>query len=273
MKILKKVTIWSGCIIALLYAATCVFFYSQQNEILFVPTKLAADYKFTFPGNYTERKIKTADGITLDGLLFKADSSRGVVFYLHGNGGALNTWGDIAPLYTAAGYDLFILDYRGYGKSEGKITGEQQLFNDVQTAYTDIAALYPENKIVIQGYSIGTCPAAMLAAHNHPQMLILQAPYYSMTDLMKKTYPFLPAFLLNYPLNTDAFVKQTKAPIVIFHGDADHLIYYGASLKLKQDLKPGDTLIVLKGQGHFAFPKNEEYVSDLKKILAGNPIE
>ena len=84
---------------------------------------------------------------------------------------------------------------------------------------------------------------------------------------MKKTYPFLPNFLLNYPLNTNAFVKQTKAPIIIFHGDADQLIYYGASLKLKEDLKPHDTLITLKGQGHMAFPKNPEYLADMKTIL------
>jgi len=267
LKLLRKITIWSVCIIAVLYAAVCCFFYSEQTDILFVPTKLPQGYQFKYPGNFTERKIKTTDGITLDGLLFKADSSKGLVFYLHGNGGALNTWGDMASIYTSSGYDLFILDYRGYGKSEGKISSQQQFFDDAQTAYNDLRTLYPENKIIIQGYSIGTCPAAMLAAHNHPKMLILQAPYYSITDMMQKTYPFLPVFLLNFPLNTDEFVKKTKAPIVIFHGDADDLIYYGSSLKLKQDFKTGDTLITLKGQGHFAFTKNPGYLAGMKKIL------
>lgn len=267
MKLLKKISLWSVCIIVLLYAAICMYFYSKQDEILFVPTKLAENYQFKYPGNFTERKIKTKDGTILDGLLFRSDSSKGLVFYLHGNGGALDTWGDIAPVYTAAGYDIFILDYRGYGKSGGKISSEPELFSDVQDAYNDLRSLYPENKIIIQGYSIGTCPAAMLAAYNHPKTLLLQAPYYSMTDMLKKTYPFLPVFLLNYPLNTDAFVKQVKAPVVIFHGDADNLIYYGSSLKLKQDLKPGDTLITLKGQGHFSFTKNPEYLADMKKIL------
>ena len=267
MKLLRKIAIWSACIIAILYVATCCYFYAIQNDILFVPTKLAQDFQFKYPGNFTERKIKTPDGNTLDGLLFKSDSSKGLVFYLHGNGGALNTWGDMASIYTSSGYDLFILDYRGYGKSDGKIASQQQLFDDVQAAYNDLRTLYPENKIIIQGYSIGTCPAAMLAAHNHPRMLILQAPYYSMTDMMHKTYPFLPTFLLKYPLNTDEYVKVTKAPITIFHGDADDLIYYGSSLKLKQDFKPGDTLITLKGQGHFAFTQNPEYIAGMKKIL------
>jgi alpha-beta hydrolase superfamily lysophospholipase len=267
MRILKKIFAWAIGIVAVLYIAVCIFFYSKQDDILFVPTKLEADYKFTFPGNYTERKIKTADGIILSGLLFKSDSSKGLIFYLHGNGGCLNSWGDIANVYTGMGYDIFMLDYRGYGKSEGKITSEAQLYGDVQTAYNDLKTLYPENKIILLGYSIGTGPAAMLAAHNKPKMLILQAPYYSMTDMLRKTYPFLPTFMLKYPLRTYEFVKATTAPMIIFHGDADEVLYYGSSLKLKAYFKTGDTLITLPGQGHSGITRNPEYLADLKKIL------
>lgn len=267
MRILKKVLKWMISIIAVLYTAVCIFFYSKQDDILFVPTKLAADYKFSFPGNYSEREIRTIDGNVLSGLLFKADSSKGLIFYLHGNGGALNTWGDIAPVYTSLGYDIFLLDYRGYGKSTGKITSEKDLYSDVQAAYDYLKTSYPENKIVVLGYSIGTGPAAMLAAHNKPKLLILQAPYYSMTDMMKREYAFLPAFMLKYPLTTGEFVKQTTAPVVIFHGDADRVLYYGSSLKIKEHFKPGDTLITLSGQQHNGMNKNETYKAALKKIL------
>lgn len=267
MRLFRKIALWAAGIIAVLYIAVCIFFYSKQEDILFIPTKLAADYTFKFPGFFDERKIKARDGAMLDGVFFGADTSHGVIFYLHGNAGALNTWGDIANVYARMGYDLFILDYRGYGKSEGKITSESQLFDDVQIAYNELCTHYPESEIIILGYSIGTCPAAMLAVHNHPKMLILQAPYYSMTDMMRHTYPFLPTFMLKYPLNTDEYVKATKAPVIIFHGDADEVIYYGSSVKLKADCKPGDQLITLKGQGHNGFTKNEEYLSDLKKIL------
>ncbi len=273
MRLLKKILLWTAAIAAVLYLGICTYFYSKQDDILFAPTKLAADYSFKFPANFTERKI-AVPGATLDGLLFRspppgttADSSKGVIFYLHGNGGALNTWGDIASVYTSLGYDIFMLDYRGYGKSDGKITSELQFFDDVQAAYNDLRSLYPENKIIVLGYSIGTCPAAMLAARNHPKMLILQAPYYSMTDMMKRTYPFLPTFMLRYPLNRDAFVKEVKAPIVIFHGDADEVIYYGSSLKLQGDFKPSDRLITLKGQGHSRFSENPDYLAAMKKIL------
>ncbi len=273
MRLFKKILLWTGIITAVLYLGVCLFFYSKQDDILFVPTKLAADYAFTFPGTFTERKIKT-NGATLSGLLFKssltgtpADSSKGVIFYLHGNGGALNTWGSVASVYTGLGYDVFMLDYRGYGKSDGKITAEQQLFDDVQIGYDSLRALYPENKIVILGYSIGTCPATMLAALNKPRMLILQAPYFSMVDMMKHTYAFLPTFMLHYPLKTDEYIKTVKAPVVIFHGDADEVIYYGSSVKLHADCKPTDQLITLKGQGHNRFTQNPDYLAALKKIL------
>ena len=99
------------------------------------------------------------------------------MFYLHGNAGALDTWGDIAKVYTSLGYDIFILDYRGFGKSEGSIYSEEQFYKDVQAAYDVMRKEYPENKIVVEGYSIGTGPATILAATNHPKLLLLQAPY------------------------------------------------------------------------------------------------
>ncbi len=266
MRLLKKILLWAAAIVLVLYIGVCSYFYSKQADILFAPTKLADNYQFKFHGKFTEKKIKT-DGATLDGLLFKSDSSKGLIFYLHGNGGALDTWGDIASLYTDLCYDLFILDYRGYGKSDGKISSEKQLFDDVQVVYDSLRSLYPENKIIILGFSIGTCPAAMLAARNHPETLILQAPYYSMTDMMKRTYPFLPTVLLRFPLNTDKYLKEVKAPVYIFHGDADNVIYYGSSVKLIADCKPGDELITLPGQGHARFTHNPDYIAALEKIL------
>ena len=267
MRLLRKILLWTGGIALALYVAVCAFFYSKQQEILFVPQKLKADYAFSFPDRFAEHNITTADGTVLSGLLFRADSARGLIFYLHGNAGALHTWGEIAGVYTALGYDLYMLDYRGYGKSGGSIASEAQLYSDVQAAYDDLKKLYPENKIVVLGYSIGTGPAAMLAANNHPRLLVLQAPYYSMTDMMEHTYSFLPRILLKYPLKTGEHAAKATAPVVVFHGTADRVIYYGSAEKLRANFRQGDTLITLHGLGHNGFTKNNDYLTALPYVL------
>jgi len=114
-------------------------------------------------------------------------------------------------------------------------------------AYQHVKTLYSENRIVILGYSVGTGPAAWLASQNHPQKLILLTPYYSLADEAKTLYPFLPSFILKYPLQTYKYIQHTSASIIIFHGDTDELIDHSSSRRLQKYFKPGDRLITLKG--------------------------
>jgi len=239
----------------------------NQEELIFFPTKLPANHVFRFNSTFQERFIKTPDGHRLHGLLFKADTSAGLIFYLHGNAGDLDSWGEIAATYTNLNYDIFMLDYRGYGKSEGNISSEKQFHEDVQLAYDHVKKDYPEEKIVVLGYSIGTGTAARLAAYNQPKMLILQSPYYSLIDLAQKLYPMVPSAIIKYKFKTHEYVEKTKAPVVLIHGDKDEVIYYGSSLKLKTHLKPQDQLITLPGQPHNGFTENPEYLEVLQEIL------
>ncbi|MGG9962924.1 alpha/beta hydrolase [Ferruginibacter sp. SUN106] len=264
-----KKNIWKILkILAVLYIAICVLLYFLQEKLIFFPEKLDPQYRFSFDQNFKELNIITKDSKKLNGLLFTTDSSKGLIFYLHGNAGALNSWGDVAKTYTSLKYDVFMLDYRGYGKSEGSINGQEQIFKDVQTAYDTIKHLYKEDKIIVLGYSIGTGPAAKLASTNGPELLILQAPYYSLTDMMRHTYPLIPTLILKYKFDTDEYITGCKMPVVIFHGDADEVIYYGSSVKLKTKFKQQDTLITLAGQGHNGITENPDYILHLQKILA-----
>ncbi len=265
---MEKLLFNSIKIIAAIYILICLLLYFFQERLIFFPYKLNKSYRFQFDQKFEERNVKTKDRIVLHGLIFKADSSKGVIFYLHGNAGSLSSWGDVARTYTDLKYDLFMLDYRGYGKSEGAISSQTQLFDDVQAAYDQLKNEYAENKIIVLGYSIGTGPAAKVASMNNPRLLILQAPYYSLTDVMKRTYPFIPAFILKYKLETHQYLKECKMPVVLFHGTDDGVIYYGASLKLKAEFKSADTLITLQEQGHNGMTDNETYRNELKRILA-----
>ncbi|WP_426489636.1 alpha/beta hydrolase [Hymenobacter sp. 102] len=264
-----RVLFWILGVGAVLYVAVCVLLYFQQERLLFFPVKLPAYYRFRFSNRFEERWIPTADGTRLHGLLFPADSaSKGLIFYLHGNGGALDSWGEVAATYTQLGYSVFLLDYRGYGKSEGRISSQAQLLADVDTAYRQLTREFPEDQTVLLGYSLGTGPAAWLAARHHPRLLVLQAPYASMRAMARQHYPWVPPFIVRYPLATDEVLARVTAPIVIFHGDRDEVISPASTARLRQQLKLQDQFITLPGAGHNGLTDNLDYQRTIRRVLA-----
>ncbi|MFB9098048.1 alpha/beta hydrolase [Flavobacterium jumunjinense] len=264
---MKKMLINLFTIALALYVISCVVLYFYQEKLLFFPEKLENDYQFQFQNTFEEINTEVTDGRLLNGLLFKADTTKGLIFYLHGNAGSLANWGDVTKTYTDLNYDVFILDYRGYGKSEGEIKSQDEIFHDNQVIYNALKKKYNEEKITILGYSIGTGFASKLASDNNPKHLILQAPYYSLTDLMRNTYSILPTFILRYKLETNEYLKKCKMPITLFHGDNDEVIYYNSSVKLNEAFKKQTTLITLENQGHNGMTDNEQYKAEIKRIL------
>ncbi|MEK6615079.1 MAG: alpha/beta fold hydrolase [Bacteroidota bacterium] len=264
---MKKILLNSLKVVLILYIIVCGLLFVFQEKLIFYPQKLNKNYQFSFDQKFIETTIKTNDGIVLNRLLFKADSSKGLIFYLHGSVGSLSSWGKFAKTYTDLGYDVFMPDYRGYGKSEGSINGQGQFFQDLQTVYNELKTKYAEDKIIVLGYSVGTGLASKIASTNKPKLLILQAPYYSLPDMMQHTYPIIPTFILKYKFETYAYNKDCEMPIIIFHGNQDEVVYYGSSLSLKEQFKQQDTLITLNGQGHDGITDNEEYRTAIRKIL------
>ena len=262
-----KIAKWGIGILITLYLAVILLFFFFQEKVLFAPTKLESNYEFNYSEEFEELSFVLDDGITLNALHFKADSSKGLVYYLHGNGGALDTWGRAAIPFTKNEYDCLILDYRGYGKSEGKIKSQKRFLKDVNSVYQDLLKLYTEDNIIVVGSSIGTCPAAYVAANNQPSKLILKAPYNNMNYMRKLYYSWLPKFGLRYPLQTDEFVSKTKTSITIFHGDNDLLIPFECSKELEKLFDGDDELIMLKGQGHGGMSVHPDYISNIKRIL------
>lgn len=264
---MKKIILTILKVAAVIYITICILLYIFQEKLIFFPKKLPKEYTFQFGGNFDELFFKTADNKLLHGILFKSDATKGLIFYLHGNAGSLKNWGAVAKTYTDLDYDVFIPDYRGYGKSEGNISSEKQIYTDLQQMYDSLKTRYNENNIVILGYSIGTGPAAKLASTNNSRRLILQAPYYSLKDMMRHNYSFIPTFILRYNFETNKFLKDCKMPVVIFHGNNDEVIYYESSLKLKELFKNRDTLITLIAQGHNGITDNSDYQVEIQKIL------
>jgi len=250
------------------YVSICLLLYFFQEKLIFHPQKLAPGFAFQFENKFEEVFIKTGSGNKIHGLFFHCDNPKGLIFYLHGNAGSLANWGNVAPTYIALGYDVFIPDYPGYGKSHGTISNEQELIADLQSVYDTTRKNYSEDRIIILGYSIGTGPAAALASTNHPRLLILQAPYYNLPDLVHHSYPVLPTFILRYKFQINEFLKTCKCPVVIFHGTDDEVIYFESSARLKKEMGDKITLIPLPGQAHNGMTDNPDYRILLRKLLS-----
>jgi hypothetical protein len=247
------------------YLLLCGVLYFNQESLLFHPEKLEQDFNFEFRNDFVERNITTESGNTINTLLFKQEDAKGVIFYLHGNANSLKSVGNVSEHFLPLGYDVFLIDYPGYGKSTNEINDQEVLFNDVQFVYEDVKRSYDEKNIVVLGYSIGTGIGAHLTSNNNPAALILHAPYYSMTDMMQRTYPFIPTTILKYELATHEYLKNTDTPVFIFHGVEDTVIPLESAEMLSTELEV--PLYKLQNQGHRDLAANKEALSLLKDIL------
>jgi esterase/lipase len=264
---MKKMILYTIAIILAIYFVILIILYFAQEKLIFFPEKFPDNFKYNFDGQFEEKWINTSDNSKLNTLLFKADSSKGIILYLHGNTGCLNSWGNIGSIYTHFGYDVLIPDYRGYGKSQGKIKSEKQLLSDVQSVYNSIKENYPEEKITVIGCSLGTGLATYLASVNNPKKLILLAPYYNFPDLIKNKFWIIPSFLLKYRLMTNEYITKVNCAIYLFHGKNDELIYYQSSEKLYKLCKPNDKIYLMDNQGHDGIDENSEYTKVIEKLL------
>lgn len=260
----------SGGVLVLLvaagYAALLAALYATQERLLFPSTPLPADHRFRFDVPFTEVRIPVP-GASLDALLFTQSEPRGLVFFLHGNAGNLDTWTTGVDFYRRVNYDMFMLDYRGYGRSTGRIESEDQLHADVRAAWDAIAPRYQGKPIVIYGRSLGTGLAVRLARDVHPQLLVLVTPYASIVAAAQQRYPFVPSMLIKYPLRTDAIIGEVTSPILFAHGTRDAVIPIAASHQLKALARAPTEMLTIDGAGHHDIHRFPGYLDPLAERL------
>ncbi len=255
---------WAG----VAYLGLCLLFYVGQDLFFFRPERLPKWFAYKYPFPFTEVNFDMEDGGVVNALHFRVPNSLGVVFYIKGNSRSIKGWGKFAKDFVGKGYDFFILDYRGFGKSKGRRT-ENILYGDLQQVYKWLSETYPEDRIVLYGRSLGSGLAARIASWNTPRLLLLDCPYYSFLHHIRRYVFWLPvAWLLRYHIRTDRFVKKVRCPIHILHGRKDRLIPYKQSEQLKT-LAPGNiTLYPIEGAGHNNLPDFPEYHDLLYELLA-----
>jgi alpha-beta hydrolase superfamily lysophospholipase len=237
--------------------------------LLFKPEKLPQDFQFNYDKqDFKEYNLITRDGAVINGVLFKTkESPKGIVLYLKGNSKSIKGWGKFAVDFTRLGYSVLMVDYRGFGKSTGKRT-QKAIKRDLQEIYNKIKTLTSEDNIIIYGRSLGSGFAAKLASINNPKMLILDAPYYSLTKVTARFMPFMPlSVLMKYPLPTYKWLKYVRCPIHIIHGTNDQLIPYKTSVKLSK-INPSRTkLHTVIGGGHKDLNNFPAYHEMLESII------
>lgn len=246
-----------------------VFSTFLQKKALFRPTVLTTAHRFDFEEPFTEHFFDTPDGARLHALFFPspANVKCGVVLYFHGNRDNLQRWGALHRDFTGRGYDFFVPDYRGYGKSSGE-PDEQHYLADAMLVYNWLRERYAAKEIILYGRSLGTGMASYLAARVPARMVILETPFDNIGGLLashirRHQPPFEPAF--QFP--NDENLKATSLPLLIFHGTRDRVVPYASAENLKQVLKPGDEFVTIEGGSHNNLNTFELYQEKLGKWL------
>ncbi len=260
-------------IVLAVYVAISIALYYLQDYMLFKPEKLPRDFQFDYDNQDTkEYNLETRDGAVINGLrFFPKGESRGVVLYLKGNSKSIKGWGKFAVDFTRHGFNVLMVDYRGFGKSTGR-RSQKAIKRDLQLVYNKLKELTTEDRIILYGRSLGSGFAAKLASMNDPKMLIMDAPYYSLTKVTARYAPFMPlSLLLKYPLPTYKWLRYVRCPIHIIHGTHDKLIPFKTSVKLSQVNPKLTKLHPVIGGGHKNLNNFESYHQMLDDILNVQP--
>jgi uncharacterized protein len=234
-------------IAAIEFALGCAF----QTKLIFPAEKIPAGETFSANKGGEEVSIKTEDGVILSAIRYANFKSPRIILYFHGNAGSLASWrfvyNDLEYLRT----DMIILDYRGYGKSGGKIT-EKGLYLDAKALYDYARGLgYADSNIIVYGRSVGTGVAVDLAQGKSLAGVILESPYASLRGMIYREFWFMmPWFYLCYSLDSYAKLPKVAAPVLILHGTKDDVIPFKYGKRLSEAKASGVAFVPVAGGGH-----------------------
>jgi hypothetical protein len=247
-------------IIIICYGIARLGFYLFQDQIVFQSKSLSSDYTFKFDQPFEEHSISTEDGSVLNSLLFRTQPpSKGLILYFHGNADNLQRWGNYAIDFTSLGYDVLMVDYRGYGKSSGSPT-EDILYADALQILKWAQLNVPHSKLVIYGRSLGSAIASHVATVVEPDLLILETPF----DELEGALYTMPS---HYQFSNKAFLANVKCRTIIIHGTDDWVVPLSSAQQLKPLLKEGDQFIIIEGGGHNNLREFELYHETLANAL------
>jgi fermentation-respiration switch protein FrsA (DUF1100 family) len=241
----------------------------------------AVYFPYRYPNGYWELRerfdaadvwLTTRDGVKLHGWWIAPPGARVATLHLHGNGGNITHRGGHIRGLVAAGTALLLIDYRGYGKSEGWPT-EKGLYADADAGYDYLIQQgFAPNRIVVYGESLGTAVAVDLAARRPVVGVILEAPFTSASDIAARVLPVVgPLVMRSY--NTRARIGRVSAPIFILQGDRDEVIPFEMGQALYAAAPEPKQFWRVEGAHHSDIPEvaAPEYEARMRAFFAGLP--
>lgn len=235
-----------------IYLLIGLLLYVLQDYYLLHPKPLPAGYAYAFNQAYKEVNLSYDSGVNINIIQFTTTAStpKGIVLYFHGNRKNIDWYAKFAPHFTHQGYEVWMMDYPGFGKSSGNFT-EQTVYDWALQTYKLANAKMSSDSIIIYGKSLGTGVAAQLASIKKCKRLLLETPYYCLPDVVAGYAPIYPLQrMIKYQFPVHQYLPLIPEPITIFHGTNDWVIHYSHAKKLQPLLKPTDVFITIEGGDH-----------------------
>ncbi|MDH3303623.1 MAG: alpha/beta hydrolase [Gammaproteobacteria bacterium] len=254
------------------YALLVAVVYFMQGRMLYLPdlpgrtlTLSPADVGM----DYHDVFIKTVDGVMLHGWFVGEQSSR-VVLFFHGNAGNISHRLDSIRQFRDLGLAVFIIDYRGYGQSEGRST-ERGLYRDADAAWrylTEDRGIAAAN-IIVFGRSLGASVASRLAGQHQPLALIVESSFTSVPDIAQDLYPWLPArWLSRLRHATRDYIQNVYCPVLVVHSRDDEIIPFHHGEAIFASANEPRTLLEIRGTHNDGFLRDERtYMEGLRMFL------
>ena len=235
----------AGALLRYTHVVDRSFIYFPSREIEATPGDAGLDFE--------DVRFRSSDGIALHGW-FVPGAGEATIVWFHGNGGNIShRVGNIRELVARLGANVFIFDYRGYGRSDGS-PDEEGTYLDAEAAIAHVRSRddVDPDKIIYFGRSLGCAVAAEMAIKHPPRALICESGFTSVKAMTKSVYPFLPGLQLLVTTKYDTLSKivRVDAPVMVLHGDRDEIVPFSMSRELFDAAKRPKRFYTIAGAGH-----------------------
>jgi fermentation-respiration switch protein FrsA (DUF1100 family) len=223
------------------------------NSLLFFPARKILATPAQAGLAFEDVAIETGDGEQLHGwwVPTPAGSAGAHVLLCHGNAGNVGDRVMHAALLCAAGLDVLLFDYRGFGRSTGR-PSELGTYRDAHAARSELLArpVVDPDRVIYLGESIGGAVALALALEHPPAGLVLMSTFTSVRDMARRHYPYIPRTAVPDAYPSLRRVPELRAPLLIIHGDRDEIVPLLHADALFDAAPNPKRLHIIEGVGH-----------------------